>query len=134
MAHPPGGGDDGSVQAQAPTGWATVAAGVVGLQGLVVVGFAVFYLTQLSHAYSVFNVLVSAALFLLSGAGLLLVAKGLLDGRGWARSPALTWEIVCLPVAWGLIQSGRWYVGVPVGLLSLLALVGLLVGVRPNRR
>ncbi len=111
-----------------------VAGVIVGLQGLVVLAFAVYYVSQQAKAYSLFNVLVSAALFILSGAGLLLVAKGLLERRGWARSPALTWEIVCLPVAWSLGQSGRWYIGLPVGLLTLLALAGLLLGVQPNRR
>ncbi len=141
MPHPRT-GDDGHPDVGAggvaddarPGTWAMVAALVVGLQGLVVVAFAVYYLAEYAKAYSIFNVLVSAGLFLLSGAGLLLVAKGLVDGRGWARSPALTWEIVCLPVAWGLLQAGRWYLGVPIGLLSVLALVGLIVGVAPNRR
>lgn len=137
VAHPRADADDhpdGAAVGARPGSWATVAAAVVGLQGLVVVAFAVYYLVELTRGFSVFNVLVSAALFLLSGAGLLLVARGLLDGRGWARSPALTWELVCLPVAWGLLQSGRWYLGAPVGLLSVLALVGLLLGVQPNRR
>jgi hypothetical protein len=113
--------------------WTQVSGLVVGLQGLVVAAFAVFYLIDASDAFSLFNVVVSAALFVLAAGGLLIVARGLLAGRGWARSPALTWEIICLPVAYGLLQSGRWQIGLAVGLLSLLALVGLVLA-PANRR
>lgn len=105
--------------------WPLVAAAVVGLQALVVLAFAVFYLLSGGHGFSTFNVVASAALFLLAAAGLLLVARGLVAGRRWARSPALTWQIVLLPVAYGLVQSGRWYIGVPLGVSALLAVRGL---------
>ena len=62
---------------------------------------------------------------MLVAVGLLLVARGLLARRRWARSPALTWQIVLLPVSFGLVQSGRWYVGVPLALTALLAVRGL---------
>lgn len=105
--------------------WPGVAGAMVGLQAVVVLAFAVFYLVEAGGGFSTFNVLASAGMFVLVGAGLALVARGLLAGRRWARSPALTWQIVCLPVAFGLVQSGRWYVGVPLGISGLLALRGL---------
>lgn len=113
--------------------WTQAAGLVVGLQGVVVAAFAVFYLVQAPSGYSLFNVLVSALLFVIAAGGLLVVARGLLAGRGWARSPALTWEVICLPVAYGLLQSGRWLLGGGIGLLSSLALVGL-VQAPANRR
>ena len=50
-------------------------------------------------------------LALAAAAGLGLVARGLLRRRGWARSPALVTNLLVLPVAVGLLQGGRWYVG-----------------------
>ncbi len=108
-----------------PGRWALVAAAALALQGVVVLAFAVYYVLETSRAFSTFNVLGSAGLFVVVGVGLLLVARGLAAGRRWARAPALTWQIVCLPVALGLAQSGRWYVGVPVAVSAVLVLRGL---------
>jgi len=109
----------------ASPGWPQVAAAMVGLQAVVVLAFAVFYVAAQSRGFSEFNVLASAGLFVLVAAGLLLVARGLLARRRWARSPALTWQIVLLPVSFGLAQSGRWYVGVPLAVTAVLAMRGL---------
>ena len=56
-------------------------------------------------------------------AGLLLrvVARGLLDVRGWARSPAVVLQLLALPVGLGLVQGGVLLAAVPV--------LGLAVGV-----
>jgi len=99
---------------------------MVGLQGVVVLAFAVFYVLEQSRAFSAFNVLASAGLFVLAGVGLLLVARALLRGRRWARSPALTWQIIWLPVAYGLFQSGRWSIALPLALSAALTMRGLL--------
>ena len=101
---------------------------MVGLQGLVVLAFAAFYVLEQSQAFSRFNVVASAGLFMLAGVGLLLVARALFGGRRWGRSPALTWQIICLPVAYGLFQSGRWYIGLPLAVSTGLTLRGLLAG------
>jgi len=68
---------------------------------------------------------VAALLTLLAGLGLLAVARGLRRARRWARAPALVTQLLALPVAVGLVQGGRWYVGVPLILwaLGVLALL-----------
>jgi hypothetical protein len=101
---------------------------LVGVQGAVVLAAAVFWLVEafVSDATSVLNVVMSVLLFTLMGAGLVLVARGLVSRRRWARAPAVTWEVICLPVAYGLFQSGRWYVGLPLAVVALLVLVGVL--------
>ena len=103
---------------------------MVGLQGVVVLAFAVFYVLEQSRAFSRFNVLASAGLFVLGGVGLLVVARALLHGRRWARSPALTWQVICLPVAYGLFQSGRWYIALPLAVSAALTLRGVLADPR----
>ena len=105
--------------------WPLVTAAMVGLQGVVVLGFALFYVLEQSRAFSQFNVLASAGLFVLGGLGLLAVARALLNRRRWARSPALTWQIICLPVAVGLFQSGRWPIALPLAVSAVLTLRGL---------
>ena len=58
-----------------------------------------------------------------SAVGLWLVARGLFRGRRWARSPALVTNLLVLPVAVGLVQGGRWYVGGPLLCWALAVLV-----------
>lgn len=56
---------------------------------------------------------------------LVLMARGLQQGRRWARSPAITLQLVGLPFAGRLIQFGgiRILLGVPMGVVLLTALV-----------
>ena len=91
-------------------------AGLVLAQGGLLVGIAVFYAVELAvaNAADVTRALVSAGLTLLAGAGLLQVGRGLLQARRWARSPALVTNLILVPVAVGLLQGGRWYLGVPL--------------------
>jgi len=93
-----------------------VVAGLVLAQGGLLVGIAVFYAVELAVATAadVTRALVSAGLTLLAGAGLLQVGRGLLRARRWARSPALVTNLILVPVAVGLLQGGRWYLGVPL--------------------
>jgi hypothetical protein len=90
--------------------------GLVGLQGLGLVVIAVFYLVELvvATASDVTGAIVTALLALASGGGLLLAGRGLMKGRRWARSPALVTNLILVPVAIGLLQGSRWYVGVPL--------------------
>jgi len=93
-----------------------VVAGLVLAQGGLLVGIAVFYAVELAVATAadVTRALVSAGLTLLAGAALLQVGRGLLRARRWARSPALVTNLILVPVAVGLLQGGRWYLGVPL--------------------
>jgi hypothetical protein len=101
---------------------ALVAAQAVGLAGL-----AVFFLVELvvSTPLSVPRAVMAALLTLVAGLGLLAVARGLHRRQRWARAPALVTQLLALPVGAGLVQGGRWYVGVPLigwalGVLILL--------------
>ena len=91
-------------------------AGLVLAQGGLLVGIAVVAAVELAVATAadVTRALVSAGLTLRAGAGLLQVGRGLLRARRWARSPALVTNLILVPVAVGLLQGGRWYLGVPL--------------------
>jgi hypothetical protein len=56
---------------------------------------------------------------------LVLMARGLQQERRWARSPAITLQLLGLPFAGRLIEFGgiRIALGVPMGLVLLTALV-----------
>ena len=107
----------------------TVAAAIVGLQGLLI-ALAGAYLAVAGLAgnpSSVANAEISGALALLAGAGLLLVGYGLSRGRSWGRAPAVLTQILCLPVAWGMVQGGRPDLGVPLIAVAVTTLVLLLL-------
>ena len=97
------------------------------LQGASLVCIALFYVVELVVATTtdVTRALVSAGLALLAGLGPLQVGRGLLQGRRWARSPALVTNLILIPVSVGLLQGGRWLLGVP--LLAAAAVVVVLL-------
>jgi hypothetical protein len=66
-----------------------------------------------------------ALIGLCAAAALLTLARGLAQRRRWARSPTLVLELICLPVAYTVVQGGRWYAGVPLG-LSAIAVLALM--------
>jgi hypothetical protein len=55
---------------------------------------------------------------LVAGVVLLVVGRAVGQGRGWARSPAVTLNIFPLPVAFQALAAGAWWVGVPLLLLA----------------
>ncbi len=85
-------------------------------------------LTVLGGAYGVAGVLgepfdrtatlLEAGFAVLLGVLVLLVARGLLQVRGWSRSPAVVLQLLALPVGVGLVQGEVWVAAVPVLLLA----------------
>ncbi|MDQ1618936.1 MAG: hypothetical protein QOE19_1505 [Actinomycetota bacterium] len=118
-------------QSPLPRSPLALVAGLVGLQGVVLVVIAVAFVVELAVATAadVTRALVTALLALVSGVALLLVARGLRQGRRWARAPALVTNLILVPVAIGLFQGGRWQVGAP--LLAAAAAVVVLLFSRP---
>jgi hypothetical protein len=118
----------GRVPEAASTPVSRLAGLLVAVQAAVVLAVAVLWLVEafVSDATSALNVAMSVLLFALMGIGLLLVARDLVRRRRWSRAPAVTWEVICLPVAYGLFQSGRWYVGLPLAAVALVVLVAVL--------
>ena len=100
-------------------------AALVGLEAVVLLAAAVFYVVELAVATAddVVRALVSAGLALVAAVGLALAARGLLRRRRWARAPALVTNLLVPPVAVGLLQGGVWYVGLPLLLLATTILV-----------
>ena len=91
---------------------------LVGLQGLLAVGFAVALAVRSSAPeVAVGSVVGEAGYFVVIGAALLAVGVGLFTGRRWARTPAIVTQLLLLPVVYSLIGPSRQLV------LGLVALV-----------
>ncbi|MDQ1485093.1 MAG: hypothetical protein QOJ62_786 [Actinomycetota bacterium] len=54
------------------------------------------------------------------------VTGGLLRARRWSRSPAVFVQLIAVPVGGSAIGNGAPYLGVPLMVCGLAALVGLL--------
>lgn len=74
------------------------------------------------HPDDILDAELVGGLLLLGGAALLVVARGLLGAKGWARSPALVWQLIMIPVGFSIADD------VPAAGYALLATVGLIVG------
>ncbi|MDF5756489.1 hypothetical protein [Spongiactinospora sp. TRM90649] len=105
-----------------------VAAVILAVEGLVafVLGCVVGVLTVTSRPSDLVTSIVVAAFGLLVGAGLIWVGWGLFTAQRWGRSPAVLTQIIAVPVAITLIESGQPAMGVPLIVAAAVAAVGLL--------
>lgn len=90
-----------------------LAALLLGVQAIVLVGFAIFYLYELviGNGSDSVRVIMSALVIGLGGLGLGLVTRGWLGDGWWPRTPTIVWSALLLPVGWGLIQGALTLVG-----------------------
>lgn len=103
--------------------------GLVSLQGLAAVAFVVALVVRaLSVREGAGNVLGEAGYFGLIGAGVIVVAVGLLLGKRWAFAPAIVIQVLLVGVAWyAVVGASRFDIGIPVGVLGIGALVLLFM-------
>ncbi len=124
-AHPPG---------SRVAGYATAAAGLVGLQGVGLIaagGYLIVRALEPDAAHRASTEVLGALSLVV---GLVIVATARLvraRRRRRVRSPLLVLEIICVPIAITTVQGGRWYVGVPlavtaVAVIVLMGMAGLL--------
>jgi hypothetical protein len=104
-----------------------LAAAVVALEGLVLLGFGAWVGVALvaSDAADRGGAAVEVIFCVLIAAALLGCAWGMLRGRRWARGPVLTWQLLQAAAALPALGQ-RWYVGAGLLLLSLLVLVAVV--------
>jgi len=103
-----------------------VAASLVAVEGLLLLGYAVLELASISSDRAA--VAITTALFFAAyGALLLAAAWAVTHGRSWARSPIVLAQLIQLGVAWSFRGGGTTVVAVVMALVAVLVLVGLLV-------
>ncbi len=126
-AHPPGPSEPSAGSRVAPSTAARVVAVLVAVQalGLVVAGGYLIVRALFPDATHRGSTEVLGFLSLLVGVGVGFGARAVAARR---RQPALVvLELLCLPVAVTIIQGGRWYIGIPLGLVAVAALVLLFL-------
>lgn len=107
-----------------------IAGGVATVQGLVLLGFAVYLVVHAILGYREETVEISgygtAIWFVIMGGALTAAAVGMLRNKRWGRGLIIIAQLVLLPVAYYLgVGSGQWAAGVIVGVSALSVLVCL---------
>ncbi|WP_233159403.1 hypothetical protein [Pseudonocardia sp. MH-G8] len=108
-----------------------VAGVLVGVQGLVALGFAVALAVRASAAEGsgmlVRDIVGEAGYFVIVGAALVAVGAGLVVGRRWARTPAIVTQLLLLPVVYTLLGPSRQLLlGIVVGIVVAAAFLLLI--------
>lgn len=102
-----------------------VAASLVAVEGLLLLGYAVLELASLSTERAA--VALTTAVFFAAYGGLLLAcAWAVTHGRSWARSPIVLAQLIQLGVAWSFRGGDTTWVAVAMALAAIVVLVGLL--------
>ncbi len=104
---------------------------VLALQALALLGIGVFLAVRStgSDVTQRAGAILAAVLALAAAGAFAVLARALLPpAAGWAVTPTVVVELLCLPVGVGLVQSGRPELGVPVVLVALLAVAGVVAG------
>ena len=102
-----------------------VAAALVGVEGLLLVGYAVLEALAISTGRVTMGA-TTAVFFLAYGAGLLLCAWGLWRVRAWARGPVVLAQLIQLGVAWGFRGGQTTIVAVVLAVVALVVVAGVL--------
>jgi hypothetical protein len=113
-----------------------VAGAVCALQGLFLLGFCVWSLVELSSSGSdsPSRVVMEVVLVAVFAVGLLALGRYWVVGADWPRTPTIVWNALLLPVAWGLVQSGRILIAVVVAVVALVGIGSAVAAGSSDRR
>lgn len=101
-----------------------VAASLVAVEGLLLLGYAVLEIAHLSADRA--SVAVTTSIFFAAYGGLLLgAAWAITHGHSWARSPMVLAQLIQLGVAWSFRGGDTTWVAVTMAVVALVVLVGL---------
>lgn len=128
-----------SPEHRSPGAAAGVAAAVTGLQAVALLGFVGYYLVRLVRDGSdnTARVIISAVLILAFAVALGALGRALWRRLAPARTPAIVWNVLLLPVGWGLVQSGQGGIGAVVLAAAVVTIVAVIAagpaGEEPGR-
>lgn len=103
----------------------TVAVGLTGIEGLVMLGYAVLELANTSSERVAMGV-TTALFFALYGVGLVLAAWAVHRRHSWARSPIVLAQLIQLGLAWNLRSGETAPVAAALAVVGVIVIVGLL--------
>lgn len=109
--------------------WPRVAAAVVALEALALVGLAAGYAVGIAEETesSLSRTLASIGLFLVGTTILASMARAWLRGQEWQRMATLVLNALLVPVAFSVIRGNGALVGVPVLLLAVTGVTAALL-------
>jgi hypothetical protein len=102
-----------------------VAAGLAGLEGLLVLAYAVALSTDIHSDRVAMGVTTSLFFGLLAGV-VIACAWCVAQGRPWARSPIVVTQILALGLAWNFLGGSTTWLSVVLAVLAVAVLAGLL--------
>jgi hypothetical protein len=102
-----------------------IATALVATESLVMIGLGVLLFVRGfgGDTDDLWRAELGAVMAFASGAASCLLARGLVSRRPWARSPTVLVQLLCLPVAVGLLQGGMYGYGVPLVVVPVAVLV-----------
>ena len=105
-----------------------VAGAVCAAQGLFLLGFCVFSLYELAQGGSddATRVVMEVVLVAVFAAGLLALARYWVRGANWPNTPTIVWNLLLLPVAWGLVQGDRGLIALAVAAVAITGIVSAI--------
>lgn len=115
--------------------WTRTASLACLVEALALAGFVVFYGYEIAIGASdnVGRAVMSLLLFVVFGLGLVAMGRAWLRGLGWPRTPTIVWNLLLLPVAWGLRDGGRFGIALALGLVAALGIVAAALAGAPSR-
>jgi len=102
-----------------------VAASLVAVEALVLLGYAVLELVNISSGRAAVA-LTTSPFFAAYGALLIAAALAVTRGRSWARSPIVLAQLIQLGVAWSFRGGDTTLVAVGLAVVAVVVLAGLL--------
>ena len=113
--------DDGS-EVPAPL---VVAASLAGLEGLLVLAYAVVLAADI-HSDRVAMGVTTSLFFGLLAAVLVACAWFVVHARTWARSPIVVTQVIALGLAWNFLGGSTTWLSVILAVVAVVVLAGLL--------
>ncbi len=101
-----------------------IAAGVCAIEAVVLLGFCGFYLWEIAQGQSndTGRAVMSTLLIAVFAVALGFLARAWVRGAGWPNTPTVVWNVLLVPVSWGLLTGGQALVG---ALVAVVAVVGI---------
>ena len=111
---------------------AKVAAVLIALQALVIVGAIVFYGYEILQGATddVTRAVMSMVMMALFVIGLAVCARGLAANRAWARTPTVVWSVLLIPVGYGMVQGHVEWIGIAVLTAAIATIAGVVTSAR----
>src|SRR5215218_4978522 len=102
-----------------------VAASLAGLEGLLVLAYAVVLADDI-HSGRVTMGVTSSLFFALLAGLLVCCAWYVVRRRTWARSPLVVVQLMALGLAWNFLGGSTTWISVALGAMAVVVLIGLL--------